>query len=758
MSGFATKPGRSSLVQAWSEAGGGAGPPGGVPGKRTLAEQSSGRAAPVAARPLGGAGGAPLPAALRRSYEGAAGVDLSGVRVHDGALAARAADAAGARAFTVGRDIFLGADAPAPGSPDGETLLGHEVAHTVQQRGGRPARGDRDRGDVGGAEAEADRFVAAIAGGAPVPRLTPGAVSIQRWANARMVQPVLRYIQQAAPDALPGILHHLEQAAGQAPAASAAAVMLELDGWQGPVVFEDLDELITRTRDRLEASRTAAPPGPNASRPDRTAGNESQIRAYIAALGDRAELMTIMERLSRCQGGDPEQLITLEIGGSWQVRRGAVPALLHAAEERHRQLVPPPPPQGPAVGTCAGHAVSEPGEPVPGDHRGDPSYIDNYVSGAYDLYTNVLTLGFADGSVEPLDYCDLANRRVDRVGAEPGERRVTLAVANRTRHGHLVPPAYNPETTPNLMHAVAAIEEARRERERGIIEGHASAAPSILATWGAAGPIRIRRGGAAPAEPNAATGGATRAPAGQTTQAGAAEPGGGGQVRGSTAEARGQSPGGARTAEAAGQSPGGARTAETAEQSPGGARTAETEGTTEAPGAGRRGGPDDEGSMAPGAGAPPAPELRPVEVTRQGDRVIVGWERYHGNLRRPRWLRVDGTSVHLRVNGDTVEVVMIYNVGDSGMSPTAMVAQACRTAGVPQPRILRGTRILAMQRSLAQYPVGTRFTGEQVESMNAGARYMAQALGARVQGGTVIDVPQGAAGAPSRSMELELAY
>jgi hypothetical protein len=162
--------------------------------------------------------------------------------------------------------------------------------------------------------------------------------------------------------------------------------------------------------------------------------------------------------------------------------------------------------------------------------------------------------------------------------------------------------------------------------------------------------------------------------------------------------------------------------------------------------------------MAPGAGAPPAPELRPVEVTRQGDRVVVGWERYHGNLRRPRWLRVDGTSVHLRVSGDTVEVVMIYNVGDSGMSPTAMVAQACRTAGVPQPRILRGTRILAMQRSLAQYPVGTRFTGEQVESMNAGARYMAQALGARVQGGTVIDVPQGAAGAPSRSMELELAY
>jgi hypothetical protein len=59
------------------------------------------------------------------------GVDVSAVRVHTDTAAAEAAQAAGARAFTVGNRIFLGRNERATDL----TLIAHEVAHAVQQRG-----------------------------------------------------------------------------------------------------------------------------------------------------------------------------------------------------------------------------------------------------------------------------------------------------------------------------------------------------------------------------------------------------------------------------------------------------------------------------------------------------------------------------------------------------------------------------------------------------------------------------------------------
>jgi len=53
--------------------------------------------------------------------------------VHDDADAARLSRGLGARAFTVGRDVFLGAGEYRPGSPDGRRLLAHELAHVQQQ-------------------------------------------------------------------------------------------------------------------------------------------------------------------------------------------------------------------------------------------------------------------------------------------------------------------------------------------------------------------------------------------------------------------------------------------------------------------------------------------------------------------------------------------------------------------------------------------------------------------------------------------------
>lgn len=80
--------------------------------------------------------GAHLPPGLRARLERSFGVDLGGVRVHTDEAAATAAAAIGARAYTLGQDIYFAAGEY---DPSGNALLAHEVAHTVQQRGGSAA-------------------------------------------------------------------------------------------------------------------------------------------------------------------------------------------------------------------------------------------------------------------------------------------------------------------------------------------------------------------------------------------------------------------------------------------------------------------------------------------------------------------------------------------------------------------------------------------------------------------------------------------
>jgi len=72
-----------------------------------------------------------LHGAVRGRLEAALDTDLGAVRVHRGQASERAARAIGARAFTRGRDIWLGARE----RPDDLGLMAHEVAHVVQQRG-----------------------------------------------------------------------------------------------------------------------------------------------------------------------------------------------------------------------------------------------------------------------------------------------------------------------------------------------------------------------------------------------------------------------------------------------------------------------------------------------------------------------------------------------------------------------------------------------------------------------------------------------
>jgi len=111
--------------------------------------------------------GQPLDESVSAQAGAALGHDFSGVRVHTSPEADRLSRQLGALAFTTGRDIFFREGAYAPHSASGQELLGHELAHVVQQSG---ATGSTDRlavtppGDA--FEQEADQVATALVGGA----------------------------------------------------------------------------------------------------------------------------------------------------------------------------------------------------------------------------------------------------------------------------------------------------------------------------------------------------------------------------------------------------------------------------------------------------------------------------------------------------------------------------------------------------------------------------------------------------------------
>ena len=90
-------------------------------------------------------GGVPLDASSRAFFEPRFGQDFSQVRLHTDDNAAQMADSLSAKAFTLGNDIAFAANSYSVDTPAGKNLLGHELAHVVQQRemGGNSPRANR---------------------------------------------------------------------------------------------------------------------------------------------------------------------------------------------------------------------------------------------------------------------------------------------------------------------------------------------------------------------------------------------------------------------------------------------------------------------------------------------------------------------------------------------------------------------------------------------------------------------------------------
>src|SRR5262249_47786698 len=85
------------------------------------------------------ASGQSLDSALKSHMESAFRYDFSRVRVHTDTRAAELSTSLNARAFTVGSDIGFAAGEYQPGTPVGDALIAHELAHVLQQSGGTAA-------------------------------------------------------------------------------------------------------------------------------------------------------------------------------------------------------------------------------------------------------------------------------------------------------------------------------------------------------------------------------------------------------------------------------------------------------------------------------------------------------------------------------------------------------------------------------------------------------------------------------------------
>lgn len=152
---------------------------------RTVQPSTPRGATPVdsAALRLPAGTGRPLPEAERRHMEAVFGARLADVRIHEGPQAS----AIGAVAFTLGSQIHFAPGHFVPGTGAGRQLLGHEIAHVLQQRAGR-VRNPLGSGLVvlqdPALEAEAERMGLRAAQAIPqgpatsvLPSIGPGAVA-----------------------------------------------------------------------------------------------------------------------------------------------------------------------------------------------------------------------------------------------------------------------------------------------------------------------------------------------------------------------------------------------------------------------------------------------------------------------------------------------------------------------------------------------------------------------------------------------------
>ena len=127
--------------------------------------------------------GHPLAQDIRAPMETSFQTGFAHVRVHTDESASALNRALGALAFTVGPDIAFAAGQYRPGTIDGDRLIAHELAHTIQQRSGGSPAGTAARENDERHEREADEAARMAMGSdrGVHPRLGAVGRRVQRW-------------------------------------------------------------------------------------------------------------------------------------------------------------------------------------------------------------------------------------------------------------------------------------------------------------------------------------------------------------------------------------------------------------------------------------------------------------------------------------------------------------------------------------------------------------------------------------------------
>jgi hypothetical protein len=102
--------------------------------------------------------GKPLPEPARSKMEGAFGADFSTVRVNVGSSATELNSRIQAKAFTTGQDIYFRDGLPDVSTTGGQSLLAHELTHTIQQGAERVRRSSSTAGGVTVAPSDVQRL------------------------------------------------------------------------------------------------------------------------------------------------------------------------------------------------------------------------------------------------------------------------------------------------------------------------------------------------------------------------------------------------------------------------------------------------------------------------------------------------------------------------------------------------------------------------------------------------------------------------
>jgi hypothetical protein len=153
-------------------------------------------------------GGEPLPAPVRQRMESAFGATFHDVRVHVGPQAS----ALGATAFTHGSHIHFAPGVYQPQTAAGQRILGHELAHVLQQRSGRVSNPFGSGVAIvmnAMLEAEADRMAQRIPIPAPAPHAHP-----HQHAPAHV--PPRQAVQRLTAPPLPGAVRQMLSGSKQA--------------------------------------------------------------------------------------------------------------------------------------------------------------------------------------------------------------------------------------------------------------------------------------------------------------------------------------------------------------------------------------------------------------------------------------------------------------------------------------------------------------------------------------------------------------